>query len=124
MYWQVTLLDGREGGPQPRWLPEKWTPAPRKQAAPLDANSSDAHSLSLETGIIAMTEAILRLIARYPGLVDKVAHAIALQPGQTRLDHFNTMMEAISQQARYHHGLGLAIDEALEPFDRGGSWRP
>ncbi len=67
-----------------------------------------------------MIEAMLRLIARHPGLVEKVAHAIPKQPGQSHLDNFNSMMAAISDQARYHPGLGVAISDTLEPFQEQG----
>lgn len=122
MYWQVTLPEHRESSPGPRWLPEKWTPEPRKQPEPEAAPTADARSVSLEIGYLAMTESILRMLTRYPDLPGKLASVIALQPGQSRQDHFNTLMEAVSQQGRYYEGLGLAIDEALQPFRKGGSW--
>ncbi len=113
------IADTREpqSFPAAQWLPEKWTPAPRKQPAPPDAKPADTRSVTeSDQAFIAMTEAMIRLIARYPGLVDKVAQAIELHPGQSRENHFNTMMEAISRSAPFYPGLGLAIVAALEPF--------
>lgn len=117
MHWQVELLPS---GQPAAWLAKEYLPEGRKTQAPPDANTSDTRSVSEDAGIIAMTEAILRLISQYPGLVDKVAHTIALQPGQSRDSHFNTMMEAVSRSAPFYPGLGLAIDAALEPFSGGG----
>ena len=69
--------------------------------------SADAECPEAAALAISMIEAMLRLIARFPGLVEKVAHAIPKQPGQSHLDNFNTMMAAISDQARYHPGSVL-----------------
>ena len=123
MYWQVVLAPEPRSSDAAQWLPEKWTPAPKTSHATTEANGSDTGSVSDDTETpeaaaltISMIEAMLRLIARYPGLVEKVAHAIPKQPGQSHLDNFNTMMAATSDQARYHSGLGVAISETLKPF--------
>ncbi len=120
MYWQVDLPTELQSSPVAQWLPGKWTPAPRQQRAPPDASTADTGTASEDAEAtalaISMIEAMLRLIARYPGLVEKVAHAIPLRPGQSYLDNFNTLMGAISDQARYHSGLGVAISETLKPF--------
>ena len=67
MYWQVTLLGHSESGPQPRWLPEKWTPAPRQQAVPPDANPLDTRTLSPDLGLVLQDGGMP---------VDGLAHAI------------------------------------------------
>ncbi len=71
-----------QSSPAAQRLPGEWTPAPRRQPkSPADTRSVFANRDRL---YIDMTEAMLRLTSQYPGLVDKVAHTIALQPGQSR----------------------------------------
>lgn len=125
MYWQVVLATEPPGFPAAQWLPGKWMPESKKQPAPPDTAPSDTRSVfaGRDQLFLAMTEAMLRLISQYPGLVDKVAHTIALQPGQPRGDHFDIMMEAISRLAPFYPGLGLAIDAALEPFSEHDQWK-
>lgn len=124
MYWKVDLAPEPQSSDAAQWLPGQWTPEPRREPAPPDANTADTGSASEDAEAIAlaisMIEAMLRLIARYPGLVEKVAHAIPLRPGQSYLDNFNTLMGAISDQARFHSGLGVAISDTLKPFQEFG----
>lgn len=125
MYWQVVLAAESPGSPTARWLPEKWTPEPRKQPPPPGANASDTRSVftSQDQIYVAMTEAILRLIVRYPGLMDQIAGAFALEPGQPRKQHFDRIMEVLSASAPRYPGLGKAITATLEPFAKDPIWR-
>ncbi len=113
MYWQMTHEPAAPDTGTHRWiakhlLPEHFERRETRTAAQEDTRSVLPH--------VAMTEAMLRLIIQYPGLVEKVKHTIPWTPGQSREVHFDTMMEAISNQARFHPGLGVAIADALEPF--------
>lgn len=104
-------------------------PAPETSHAQPDANGADIRSVSDGTETqeaialtFSMIEAILRLNAGYPGLVEKIAHAVPHQPGQSYLDNLNTLMAAISDEARFRSGLGLAASETLKPFEKFGKW--
>ena len=113
MYWRMTHHPAEPVSEPHRWIAKHLLPENFKHRATPAAPEADTASVP---AIIGMTEAILRLITQYPGLVEKVAHTIPLKPGQSRQDHFDTMMEAISNQARFHTGLGVAIADTLEPF--------
>lgn len=113
MYWTMTHLPPAPAAEPRRWIAKHLLPENFKHRATPAAPEADTTSVP---ALIGMTEAILRLITQYPGLVEKVAHTIPLKPGQSRQDHFDTMMEAISNQARFHTGLGVAIADTLEPF--------
>lgn len=113
MYWRMTHHPAEPASQPRRWIAKHLLPEHFEYPATPAAHQDDTRSVS---PLIAMTEAILRLITQYPGLVDKVKDTIPLKPGQSRQDHFDTMMEAISNQARFHEGLGVAIGDTLEPF--------
>lgn len=63
-----------------------------------------------------MTQAALRVVSRYPGLHEKVADVLILQPGQSRRDHFKTLIRALLKQTGEYRGLGHALAEAIAPF--------
>lgn len=113
MYWQMTHDPAEPAAEPRRWIAKHLLPEHLQQRVTPAARHEDTQSVPQ---LVGMTEGILRLITQYPGLVDKVAHTIPLKPGQSRQDHFDTMMEAISNQARFHEGLGVAIADTLEPF--------
>ena len=113
MYWQMSDPIHESGTATRFWLPKGAVPEAALRRQPQAAPQDDARSVH---PLVAVTEAILRMMARFPGLTDKVASAIPFLPGQSRHDHFNTLMEAISCQGRFHPGLGLAISETLQLF--------
>ncbi len=70
---------------------------------------------------IEMTEAILRMIVNYPGVTEECADAIRMKPGQSRQQHFDQMMAALTARAPYHQGMGKAIADTLSPFVAPGA---
>ncbi len=125
MFWQLDLLPPEPVPAFAVWLPEKLVPAKREPQKPPEAHSSDTRSVPEEDLVfIEMTEAILRLVANYPGVIEKCAEAIQIKPGQSRQEHFDRMMAAFTARAPYHAGMGKAIADTLSPFvSKDASWR-